>query len=621
MHRFIYWLLGIVGVLAVGAIAAIFIIDWEGRGEELLSAALGREVQLGSVDIHPGWTTEVHVTDLKVGSPDWAEADHLVTLGEGRVAVKVWPLITGELEIPQVVLREPKIHLEKETQDKVNWSFGDGDADQDGDVAPDERGELPAIGKLVIEDGYLSYQDATRELDLKGKLATAKADASGEDSVTVNLKGSLQGRALMLDFTGGSMVRLQETEKPYPVDVELRSGETRISAKGTVTDPVKLAGFEIDLSIEGPTLGDIFPFFRVPLPDTPPYSLDGALAKKGERWSFENFSGVVGDSDLSGTVTLDQGRKPPYLEADLVSNRLVFEDLAGLVGVEPNQPAPETKEGIFPDTPIEADRLHAMNMDVRFNGTEVLAPYLPIEQLRFRVQVTDGRALFRPLSMEVADGTLSGEAALNAREAVPSADVDLTFENLNLKPFFKDTQFVQETGGRFFGHVYMLGVGKSVDQMMATARGQGSIAMRDGTVSGLIVEAAGLDVAEALVLVVGDDARVPIRCGRIDLDAEEGTVNIKRAIVDTADSVLVAKGDVQLGEESFQMQIEARAKDFSLIDIAAPVRVHGAFTDPSVTIGGIDPLPFLEMGEQESLDCDDLVGGAVKQQFDKDARK
>ena len=50
--------------------------------------------------------------------------------------------------------------------------------------------------------------------------------------------------------------------------------------------------------------------------------------------------------------------------------------------------------------------------------------------------------------------------------------------------------------------------------MMGTARGQGAIAMREGSISGLIVEAAGLDIAEALVLVIGEDARVKITCGK-----------------------------------------------------------------------------------------------------------
>ncbi len=622
MRRFIYWVLGIFGVLVVGAIAAIFLIDWEGRGAELLSAAVGREVQLGSLDIDPGWTTTVRVTDMTVANAEWAEADKLLTLDEGEIAVKVWPLLSGRTEVPRIMLRKPNITLEKDAEGRANWDLGAG-AEAVGEAAePDERSEFPEIGRFTIEDGRLRYRDAQRKLDLDGKIATGTADADGADTVDLNLKGTLEGRPLELDFTGGSFLTLRETEKPYPVDLHLRFGKTRIRADGTMTDPVKLAGLNIDLAVEGPTPADVFPIFQIPLPHTPAYSLEGAIGKKGERWSFENFKGVVGDSDLAGSLSLDYAPKPPFLQANLVSKNLDFADLAGLEGAEPDdKPKAQEDDKAFPDQPIAAERLKVMNMDVRFKGEKVMAPNLPVEHLEFRVKLDDGRALVRPLRLDVAGGTVSGEAALNGREEVPSADADLTFEELDLKPFFEGTQFIQEMGGRFSGHAYALGVGRTVAEMMASVRGEAAIAMREGTISGLIVEAAGLDVAEALALVVGDDARIPIRCARIDLGAKEGKVKIEQAVMDTTDSLLVGKGVVDLGQETFDVQIEARAKDFSLIDVAAPVRAYGAFTDPSVAIGGIDPLPFFEMGDQEDVDCDEIVSGAIGQQFEKPENK
>ncbi len=622
MRRFLYWTLGILGVLVAAAVVAVLVVDWEGRAGQIASAALGREVRIGKLDIHPGSTTTVHVTDLSVANTDWGKADALMSFGEGRVAIKIWPLLTGRTEIPEIVLRQPKIVLEKDAEGRVNWDFSAA-AEAAGEAAkPDERAEFPEIGRFIIEDGRLGYRDAERKVDLDGTIATGKADASGDDTVELSLEGSLEERPLKLVFKGGSFLLLRETEKPYPIDLDLRFGKTRIRADGTMTDPVQLAGVNIGLIVEGPTFGDVFPIFRIPLPGTPPYRLEGALGKDGDRWKFENFKGTVGGSDLAGSLSLDGGQKPPFLKADLVSRKLDFADLAGLVGAEPGeQPKAEQQSGTFPDQPIAADRLKAMNMDVQFKGEEVNAPNLPVERLNFRVRLNDGRALVRPLSLEVAGGKVSGEAALNGREVVPSADADLTFQDLDLKPFFEGTPFVQETGGLFSGHAYVLGAGKTVAEMMGAARGEGAIAMREGSISGLIVEAIGLDVAEALVLVVGDDARVGIRCGRVDLDVNEGKVNVARAVLDTTDSLLVGKGFVDLGKETFEVQIEARAKDFSLIDIAAPVRAYGSFADPSVAIGGVDPLPFFEMGDQENIDCESLIGGAVERKFDKDGKK
>lgn len=615
MRRLIYWSLGVVGLLIAGAVTAVLVIDWHGRAEQLLTAAVGRDVRLGSLDIDPGWTTTVTVEDLSVANTEWAAADTFVTLDRGHVAVRIWPLITGRMELPEIVLRAPKIALEKDAEGRVNWNFASGAETAGEAVAPDERREFPVVGRLVIEDGRLSYRDATRALELDGKIATAKAVAGGEDTLDLSLDGTLEGRPVSLAFTGGSMVQLRETEQPYPVDFKLGFAKTNIRAEGTVTNPFQLAGLDIDLSVEGPTLADGFSVLQIPVPDTPPYSLEGALAKDGKRWRFENFEAVIGASDLAGWVSLDYEQTPPFVEGELVSKRLDFKDLAGLIGVEPDKPEAEQKAGKFLDTPIAAEPLHAMNMDVRFTGEQVNAPSLPLERLEFRVQLTDGRALVQPLEIAVAGGSVSGTVALNAREDVPSADADLAFDRLNLKPFFRDSQFVQEMGGHFSGDIYILGVGRTLDEMMGTSRGEGFVAMRDGSVSGLLVEAAGLDVFEALSLVIGEDARVRIRCGRVDVEVKEGTMNFKQAIVDTTDSLLIAQGDLDLGEKAFRLQIEARAKDFSLIDAAAPVRISGSFTDPSVAIGGVDFLPFFEMGEQENLNCDAVVDGTIEQRL------
>ncbi|MGH6913110.1 MAG: AsmA-like C-terminal region-containing protein, partial [Geminicoccales bacterium] len=150
------------------------------------------------------------------------------------------------------------------------------------------------------------------------------------------------------------------------------------------------------------------------------------------------------------------------------------------------------------------------------------------------------------------------------------------------------------------------GTGTSLDEVMADADGEGSIVMRDGSVSGLLVEAAGLDVVEALALVV-EDARVGIRCGGLDFQTQKGTTQLRNVVIDTTDSVIAAQGQISLDKERLDLSLEARPKDFSLIDAAAPIRISGPFTDLAVEIGGVDPLPFFEMGETGNVDCEALL--------------
>lgn len=78
-------------------------------------------------------------------------------------------------------------------------------------------------------------------------------------------------------------------------------------------------------------------------------------------------------------------------------------------------------------------------------------------------------------------------------------------------------------------------------------------------------------------------------------------------MISTTDSVIVFAGNLDLATEQVDVQVESRAKDFSAIDLSAPVLVSGSILDPELEIGGIEPLSIVERGDQEDLDCDALA--------------
>ena len=85
-----------------------------------------------------------------------------------------------------------------------------------------------------------------------------------------------------------------------------------------------MKGEDVTLDIQGDDLANLYPLIRLVFPSTPPYRLKGHLKHEGEVWSFANFSGRVGGSDLSGNIRVDTAPKRPLMKADLVSNLLDF---------------------------------------------------------------------------------------------------------------------------------------------------------------------------------------------------------------------------------------------------------------------------------------------------------
>ena len=146
------------------------------------------------------------------------------------------------------------------------------------------------------------------------------------------------------------------------------------------------------MQLEGANLQDLYPLLGIALPDTPAYTVDGRLGREGNVWTYQEFSGTVGDSDLGGDVTVTTGGERPHFRGDLVSTLLDFDDLAGLVGGAPDSGPgdtsnPELEERaaaraasgrVLPDTPYALDKLRAMDADVRLRATRIDWTFAPV---------------------------------------------------------------------------------------------------------------------------------------------------------------------------------------------------------------------------------------------------
>lgn len=633
MRLALYILSGLVLLIVAAAAGGMWWIktddgrDWvTGRA----SAGIGHDIYAESLSVEWSWRPTVELTGLRVANADWAQADDLMRAD--RVAFKIhpWPLLRGDLVLDYLTLEAPHLDLERDGEGRANWSFSENPAGATAaeGVSPDDRGDAPRIGRLEIRDGRIAYRDPERGIDVEGTVATGKGEMDAPEPLALKLDGTLQDRPLTIDFTGGSILALRDGDDPYPVDLTITAGQTDFAMKGTFVDPVALEGADVTIELTGPNLSEIFPLFGVPTPPTPPYALSGRVTRDGKVWHVDKLEGRIGDSDIAGTATLDYRSERPMLTADLVSQTLDFDDLGPLVGATPAYGEGETaseeqertgrrlvEEGkLFPDIPIAAERLRLMDMNITFKAPKVISrTELAVTSLEATVTVENGRAVADPFRMGVAGGVLSGELALNAREDIPSADADVSFEELALSAFFRDSEYFETMGGTLSGTLYIVGSGRSLADVMASADGDGVIEVSKGAFSGLLIEAAGVDLVEALVLYIGDDARVPIRCGAGRAVVKDGVAQFDRVVVDTADSVLYARGGVNLLDQTVDLYITADPKDFSLIDLNAPVRVKGRLGDAETSI---EPnkadIPFFEMGEAEDVDCAALRGQVLK---------
>jgi hypothetical protein len=616
-------------LLMVAAVAAIIIYvgssAFRGQVEQRAGVALGREFKLGNLKVDWSWAPRIQLRDVLIGGAA-KDAPPLLETAGIDLRIRLLPLLRGNVVLPHLQLDRPNLVLHVDEEGVPNWSVckNPGAVAAAEAAAPDERTEAPIIGELVIKEGHFKYDDDVKDLQLEGDIATAMGEAEAADNITLDAKGNLQGKPMSVGFVGGSVLALHDEDKPYPLDLTASYGETKVTVEGTATDPFKLAAADIDLTLEGPDLSKIFPLLGVPAPPTPPYSIKGNLVREGETWQFTKMQGRIGDSDIAGDIKIDQGGEKPLLTADLVSNSLDFDDLAPLVGAPPDPEETasaeqrevaarlEQEDELFPDVPLNVNLLDVMDMKVTLDAKKVTAKsYLPVQALAGTVTVREGKAVVKPLRIAIAGDSLEGALSLDASDKPSVAAADVRMRDVDLQAFFRETPFFDTTEGKVGADIDITGRGNSLSEVTGSSNGRTFFTMNGGAISGLLVEAAGLDLAEALALFIGDDARVPIRCGAAPIKLSKGVATFDRIIIDTTDSVLYIRGEASLRQQTLMMDIFADAKDFSILDMDAPVYLEGKIRAPEISIGEGVPIPLIEPGDAEDISCDLLVRGEL----------
>ena len=607
-----------VGLLLLCIALLLLLWDWnwfKGPVERQVEARTGRAFEIrGDLDVDLGHTTVVTADRLQLGNADWAERPVMASTDRLRIAIEVWPLLRGDVRIPELRLDRPRAFLEKGPGGVGNWVFDD---DHPADDPPEFR-------SLWIEDGHLQVVDAAAdtmvELDLDS-VPAGKDDAA--PAITGTGSGRWQGNPFVVEGRAESPLELRNRERPYRLDVRASAGDTHAHARGTLVDPLRLTDFDLQLALSGADLEDLYPLLGLALPPTPAYALDGHFFRDGNAWHYDDFEGKVGDSDLAGDANVDASGDRPYLRADLASNRLDLEDLGGFIGAPPGEPAAVAARGrLLPDTPYDLEKLGAMDADVRLRAARIVGTRLPLDDMDAHLLLEGGLLRLDPLDFGVAGGNVRSTIRLDGRESPIRVQAQAAVRGLDLKRLMPQAELAQGAIGRIGGDIALAGSGNSVAKMLATSSGDVALGMGRGQVSNLLMEYAGLDIAEALKFLITGDRKVPVRCAFADFAVEGGVMSARALAFDTTDTIIVGEGNVDLRNETLAMTLRPRPKDRSLFVFRSPLLLRGTFADPSfspdparvglraaiaLALGSIAPpaalLATIELGPGGDAEC------------------
>ncbi|MGW8339522.1 AsmA family protein [Xanthomonas axonopodis pv. khayae] len=623
-----------IGFGIVAALVAIFVLlfDWNwlrGPVERAVSAKTGREFHLGHLDVDLGRITTVRGERLSLGNASWSKRGAMAELNAAEIDVEFWPLLRGKLRLPEIRLEHPTLLLEAGNDSHPgNWVFDQSDGD----------GSMPRLGRLLVTNGRLQYIDDASRSDVDVAINSLAPPSSDQRAAPIGIdgKGRWKGYPFSLKGNTASPLELSQSEHPFRIDLRGSAGATRTHVRGTLTNPFQFRVFDLQMALSGQDMEDLYPLIGVAMPSTPPYKLDGRLRRDGDVWRYEKFTGTAGDSDLSGTAEIDLRNKRPFLRADLASKRLDFDDLAGFVGAPPKTGTNESANAeqkkqaaqlaasarVLPTTPYDLSKLRSMDAQVRWRAQRINAPSWPLDDMDASLTLKDGLLQLDPLNFGVAGGDIRSTIGMDARKAVITTQLKASIRGIRLDRLFPDATLAKQASGAIGGELDLRGRGNSIAAMLGSADGSIGVGMGRGHVGNLIMELAGLDIAESLKYLLTKDRQIPVRCIFGDFGVQDGLMQSRALAFDSTDTIIVGEGNISLKNETLDLLLRPRPKDRSILSLRSPLRIGGTFKDPSfrpdfkalgvrgaiaVALGSIAPpaalLATFEPGPGKDSDC------------------
>jgi AsmA family protein len=596
--------------------------------ERQASHALGHSVHLADLDVEVSSQPVFRLRGITVDNPeDFAsDAPPLGSIEHLQVQLALRELFSHRLRILQLEITQPAANLLRDARGQANWPMP-----QAGSAPSDAKPWHIQIESLRILDGQFVLRDPLRKADLQGSLRTQDGDGVQEAKLLVTADGHYDSQPFTARLTGGSALTLRSAENPYPVDFFARSGDTQITLKGSLQDPMRFAGAELRLLLQGKNLGALGSLLQLPLPNSPPYRLEGDLDYRRDTVVLHQLKGHLGESDIAGDLSFQRRHPRPLLTATIHSKQVRLEDLSGLIGGNPNEPdanAPNGDGRVLPSRPINVPLLQQADANLDFTGQKIIGDRLPFDRLAFKLTLDNGIMRASPVDFGIGEGAMRIYATLDPRGEQLGIQAQAELRGVDVSQLMARTGY--QGHGRIGGHASLRSRGHSTAELLGNGSGELKLAMAGGDFSALLLDLSGLDFGNALLTAIGTGGRTNVRCLVGDFALTLGQFTTRSFVLDTGTTNLLLDGGINFRDETLAMRLQTKPKRANIGRLRAPIHIGGTLANPSIRPDWLELgarsvsavalgtlltplaalLPTLQLGPGEDRDCQNLLAEA-----------
>jgi len=576
--QIIFGLSGLVAVAALVVIVVVLRIDVRSKIESIASERLGRTVRIESLAI--GWADaltlrplKLEATGLHLANPPWGSTPDMVRAERVRAEIALPPLLHGQIRLAHVVVERPVVVLEHNFTGVANWVFPA--------LGPKRSGEpLPvALPDIYVEDMLLSDGDLTF-LTSHGNLLRVHASQanliamSPTSPVKLRAEGSYNDIPLTADVSLESFTALRRVPRPVATDITVTSKGSVLRFNGTMTDPIGFDGLKGAVDLNAVTSEEVSEALGRERVYGSKLVVKGLLEKHGDHWRVTELDGKLADTQVSGAVGLDEGKRgsPDHFDVDLDFGVLDVKRLTDRMSTNSQVATP--RKGI----PLQVDKAPGETYKIRVGVQQAIYGGFRLDAVEIEGSVEPGRVVLGKLAFGLADGRITlagtdetqgenGHLRLNAALEKASAGKLLAMAGADASML---------TGTLLAGATLEM-TGITTDDAMRSSRGQAVLSMSAGRMSRQFLQMASIDIR--LLFRKGQGA-TPVTCFLGVASAQNGVLTLAPLRLRTNEGTLFGGGQINLFRETLDIHLQSDRNTTNFFALDLPVHLEGTFTNP-----------------------------------------
>ena len=380
-------------------------------------------------------------------------------------------------------------------------------------------------------------------------------------------------------------------------------GQHRIGVDGTLGEVPKLIGTDLEVHAEGPSLLLVRELAGLEwLPDRP-YLLDARFDGTTDRFSADRLEARVGQSDLSGSFTVDITGKPE-IEASLTSDRLDLrlhlerlesDEAAAEDASDPPQAA--GRELVISDETFDLGFLQKADAEVAIRFEEVVLLTNRLRDVSVDLQLEDGRLeIERMTAVGENQGSVTGNLVLEPEDDRYRLGTRLSMHQIRLD--LPGTAVDPADQPPVDIEIDIDARGATPHGLASTANGKLEIVVGSGVLDSSIVDLMAADILVKLLSALnpfaGEDEVTELQCTVLAVDLEEGFARLQPLALQTNKMTMLGKGSIDLGTE--ELDFDWVTKPRKGIGLSASM-----ITNPYVKLGGTLSNPSIQLKELQAV--------------------